>query len=186
MRKLLIAFACLCLCLAYQQKAYAVTVIGGMSVSTAVESPIHAGEEASLLIFFGYDGSVSSPFQGGFVKINSGDGQTKLFEFSDRVAGGVDRGTWLADFAYANPGTYQPTVNFSFLLWVSQVICTGTGCIRFEAPFSFSGSGDFEQVVVVKETPLPTALPLFASALIGGGVIAWRKKRKQKAEAIAA
>lgn len=36
------------------------------------------------------------------------------------------------------------------------------------------------------EVPLPAALPLFASALIGSGVIAWRKKRKQKAEAVAA
>jgi hypothetical protein len=36
------------------------------------------------------------------------------------------------------------------------------------------------------ETPLPAALPLFASALIGGGVVAWRRKRKQKAEPTAA
>jgi hypothetical protein len=34
--------------------------------------------------------------------------------------------------------------------------------------------------------PVPAALPLFATALIGGGVMAWRKKRKQKAEALAA
>lgn len=34
--------------------------------------------------------------------------------------------------------------------------------------------------------PVPAALPLFATALIGGGVIAWRKRRKQKAEPIAA
>ena len=34
--------------------------------------------------------------------------------------------------------------------------------------------------------PLPPALTLFASALIGGGVVAWRTKRKQKCEAIAA
>jgi hypothetical protein len=36
------------------------------------------------------------------------------------------------------------------------------------------------------EVPVPAALPLFASALIGGGVIAWRKRRKQKAEPLAA
>jgi hypothetical protein len=38
----------------------------------------------------------------------------------------------------------------------------------------------------VSEVPLPAALPLFASALIGGGVIAWRKRREQKAEPLAA
>jgi hypothetical protein len=36
------------------------------------------------------------------------------------------------------------------------------------------------------ETPLPAALPLFASALVGGGLMTWRRKRKQKAEALAA
>lgn len=34
--------------------------------------------------------------------------------------------------------------------------------------------------------PRPAALPLFASALIGGGVIAWRKRRKQRSEPLAA
>jgi hypothetical protein len=38
----------------------------------------------------------------------------------------------------------------------------------------------------VGQVPLPAALPLFASALIGGGVMAWRKKRKQKGEPLAA
>lgn len=38
----------------------------------------------------------------------------------------------------------------------------------------------------VSRVPLPPALSLFASALIGGGVIAWRRRRKQKAEPLAA
>ena len=32
--------------------------------------------------------------------------------------------------------------------------------------------------VSVAETPLPAALPLFATVLAGGGLIAWRRKRK--------
>ena len=38
----------------------------------------------------------------------------------------------------------------------------------------------------VSEVPLPAALPLFATALVGGGVVAWRKRRKEKTQALAA
>jgi hypothetical protein len=43
-----------------------------------------------------------------------------------------------------------------------------------------------EAVAAPLATPVPAALPLFASTLIGGGVIAWRRKRKRQAEAIPA
>jgi hypothetical protein len=33
--------------------------------------------------------------------------------------------------------------------------------------------------IVTMETPLPAALPLFGTVLAGGGLIAWRRKRKQ-------
>jgi len=44
----------------------------------------------------------------------------------------------------------------------------------------YEASLDIESVTVSpSEVPLPAAPRLFASALIGGGVIAWRKRREQ-------
>jgi hypothetical protein len=52
-------------------------------------------------------------------------------------------------------------------------------------PFSFSSDAVL-RVDAPSEVPLPAALPLFASALFGGGVMAWRNRRKEKASAAAA
>jgi len=46
---------------------------------------------------------------------------------------------------------------------------------------SFSGGGIFldgQFVTSASPVPLPAALPLFATVLAGGGLIAWRRKRK--------
>jgi len=51
----------------------------------------------------------------------------------------------------------------------------------------FSGSAlETFTIAEASTVPVPAALPLFASALIGGGVIARRKRHKQKAEPLAA
>ena len=54
---------------------------------------------------------------------------------------------------------------------------------------AFNGATDTPITFAAVESPvpLPAALPLFAAALIGGGgALAWRKKRKQKMETLAA
>jgi len=45
---------------------------------------------------------------------------------------------------------------------------------------SFSGSGG-TLTAQVSATPLPAALPLFASGLAAAGLVAWRKRRRQAA-----
>lgn len=40
--------------------------------------------------------------------------------------------------------------------------------------------------LVNSQVPVPAALPLFASALVGGGAIVWRKRGKKKTEALPA
>lgn len=46
--------------------------------------------------------------------------------------------------------------------------------------FSTTQTFDNFKIEAQSQVPVPAALPLFASAVIGGGVIAWRRKPKQK------
>jgi hypothetical protein len=123
---------------------------------------------------------------------------------------GLQVGTeYLLSFNYAiNPfGTPQPPYSFKVTLGDFAYTVTDANADprvswqNFSMAFIFGGSNnltftslqnspDGSQPVLdnvrLTATPLPAALPLFGTALIGGGIIAWRKKRKQKAEAIAA
>lgn len=58
-----------------------------------------------------------------------------------------------------------------------------TGNLSGWQPFS-SGAGSVGVQITVTETPLPAALPLFATVLAAGGLVAWRRKRKQAAAAV--
>jgi hypothetical protein len=51
----------------------------------------------------------------------------------------------------------------------------------FAGGFVLVGVGRSELGAPVATTPLPAALPMFASALAGAGFFRWMKKRKQKA-----
>ena len=81
------------------------------------------------------------------------------------------------------------------ILWDGFVYAVGTGTnaqfryasITHGGPGSLIQDGDNEingimglnaNFVPTSETPLPAALPLFATILAGGGLIAWRRKRK--------
>lgn len=81
------------------------------------------------------------------------------------------------------------------ILWDGFVYAVGTGTnstfryasITHGGPGSLINDGDNEingvmgldaNFVPVAETTLPAALPLFATILAGGGLIAWRRKRK--------
>jgi len=62
--------------------------------------------------------------------------------------------------------------------------CLGSNCLSSNAPYYMSGTFlvlDGPTTVASLEgtaTPIPAALPLFASALGGLGVLAWRRKQK--------
>jgi hypothetical protein len=51
---------------------------------------------------------------------------------------------------------------------------------NFQDAYAYLTTTELTVSPVVSETPLPAALPLFASALFGGGAIAWRRKRRQR------
>lgn len=68
-------------------------------------------------------------------------------------------------------------VSFIVITVYQGIMIPGTGCgcdaDQYVQTFYFSPAPD--------PVPLPAALPLFATILAGGGVIAWRKKRRKKA-----
>ena len=71
----------------------------------------------------------------------------------------------------------------------ASFVATGPTTLAFfngDLSTDYHSGLDNVSVTDVSAVPLPAALPLFASALIGGGVAAWRRKRKQRAEPIAA
>ena len=51
----------------------------------------------------------------------------------------------------------------------------------FEIAAEHGLSGDISISLVAEQTPLPAALPLFASGLGALGLLGWRRKRKQAA-----
>ncbi len=90
---------------------------------------------------------------------NTGDtwDQIDFGWFNTDLTGGGSAQLLFALGAFTTPGTYHV------------------------GPISFS---DDAVLTVSAEVPLPAALPLFASALIGGGVLAWRKRRQTKANRV--
>jgi hypothetical protein len=70
----------------------------------------------------------------------------------------------------------------SFLFAIGGFSPTQTGVVNY----LFNSSGMAYGELDVVATPLPAALPLFATVLFGGGAMAWRRKRKQAAEAVTA
>lgn len=73
----------------------------------------------------------------------------------------------------APPGTLTPTL-------------AGGGFATADGSLQFTGSNSLSFSANVGATPLPAALPLFASGLGGMGVFGWWKKRKDKRKSPAA
>jgi hypothetical protein len=56
-----------------------------------------------------------------------------------------------------------------------------SGCIVDPTPCNFAATSFFGTLTETSTTPLPTALPLFATGLGALGLLGWRRKRKAQA-----
>jgi hypothetical protein len=121
----------------------------------------------------------------------SGDSYTVSFYLADRVGSNYVANPVTVSFGGTNIGTYTPTSTSFQLFTATFTAASASGDLMFlAAPES---TGDFDtglDLVTVSAgtasaTPLPGALPLFASGLGALGLLGWRRKRKTAA-AIAA
>jgi hypothetical protein len=69
-----------------------------------------------------------------------------------------------------------------FLFFVSGALGAPGVYSNLGFPVNTPGFGNFAEATLTvsggSEVPLPAALPLFATVLAGGGLVAWRRKRK--------
>ena len=112
------------------------------------------------------------------VTINLGD--TVHWEFDNgsfpvEVESGATAGIFVSN------GTFQSTVSFDFTFSVAGFYP------YFDAVTGHAEEGAFGSITVLPAatTPLPAALPLFASGLGALGFFGWRRKRKNAAVAAA-
>ena len=156
----------------------AVSITADFSVSPNVAAP---NEQVELKLVIGLsDRYLSSecatcyilgPGNMGSATITDGQGNSSLFNIGDAVG---DVGRAIFDTNYTGPGNYLATYTAS-----GSIIgalgglpgYTGPG-ISLYFPYSFIGSAS------VLVTPLPAALPLFATGLGVLGLLGWRRKWK--------
>jgi hypothetical protein len=121
----------------------------------------------------------------------SGDSYTVSFYLGDRTNPSGTPYTAnpvTVSFAGTNIGTYTPT-SIDFQLFTATFTAnSGSGDLMFSAA---SAGGDLDtgldlvtvSAATASATPLPAALPLFASGLGALGLLGWRRKRKAQAAA---
>jgi hypothetical protein len=81
-----------------------------------------------------------------------------------------------------NMGTNPPAPDV-WTQYTFDVMATGTDTftLAFNDPASFDGLDNFSVTPEVASTPLPAALPLFATGLGALGFLGWRRKRRAEA-----
>jgi hypothetical protein len=108
-------------------------------------------------------------------------------------------------FAFQSPCfgcTSPPSTPFAFIQWCSTGAeksptdcgdslsmgdpASGTGTLPDYKYFTVAEYGEQLQIAIVASTPLPAALPLFATGLGAMGLLGWRRKRKNAAARAAA
>jgi hypothetical protein len=107
----------------------------------------------------------------GWVISNSSAGPPSFIKF-------IFNGVTYVDIA---PVLSQPWTRYSF-----NVIATGTDTLQLAFRNDPIDNGLDNFSVVTAETPLPAALPLFATGLGALGLLGWRRKRKSAAAIAAA
>jgi hypothetical protein len=80
---------------------------------------------------------------------------------------------------YPNPGTFSPQLEATGDVFVPGGFCTLEPCFTPVSFDIFSSAGDV--IVTAAATPLPAAIPLFATGLGALGLLGWRRKRKAQA-----
>jgi hypothetical protein len=151
-------------------------------------------------------GNYGAEFAGGSVTLYSGNGAQTQFDLG---SGGTSRNFSYA-FDYASPGTFAPSFMLSgsytekhdetvYLYDYAQTISVISskcrfpcvtyttklipvyGTTSFSDSHAFSYTGDQSFSVAPVATPLPSALPLYATGLGLIALLTWRKRRRAPA-----
>ena len=115
-------------------------------------------------------------FNGQTVTITDGQGNSSIFN----VGGGfTSTKTFVFDTAYSEPGSYHP--GFSGLIVVAGIAVPPPECLilPIHCPgITVMNGFDISGETTVYVTPIPAALPLFATGLGALGLLGWRRKKK--------
>src|SRR5258708_27899514 len=160
------------------------TVTTTQFINGIAQTPTTATESSS--IFASFPGSPAN-ITGGNYNIYDPDGVTLSDTYSSRIISfqniqtGVITTEFSASFFSDGNGTLTPLVAFAQSLietgdWQTVTtfsVLNATGAVADTVTVQFRSDG---------ETPLPAALPLFASGLGAMGLLGWRTKRKPAAD----
>jgi hypothetical protein len=178
-------------------------------IFTTSSDTITAGGEDVLklhLDLFADPGNYGAAFAGGLVTFYSGDGSSASFDLG---LGGTSRDFSYA-FSYPDPGSYTPSFtlsgsytqkydadvqvgSFPKTVLVSSKQCK-VPCFTYATTLipiyekrtfsdsqTFSGRGEASLTTDPVATPLPAALPLYATGLGLIALLSWRKRRRAAA-----
>jgi hypothetical protein len=169
--------------LAFVQPSFEAKAFSFTPEFTATPNPIIAGQSSTLrldVIVTGFLDNQDIQSVTGSITLFSGTGfsATDLFPIDINLGffGGYIRGEQDA-FLYPDPGIFS--ASYSFALSVVACVHNTTDCAT--APIAGSGGLDLVVNPVAAQTPLPAALPLFATGLGALGLIGWWRKRKAQA-----
>lgn len=155
----------------YVEDGYSVSAIGG----TVFGGQVFGNPVPSLVVgpFFG--GGVN-----GDIKVTFGGSAFTLTSFDLFGFGGT--GSYLVAGTLGGNAVFSSSNSFGPGFWLTVAGLSGSIdelIIRMTSPSVSNGSINLDNIVVnPASVPLPAALPLFATILAGGGLIAWRRKRK--------
>ena len=135
-------------------------------------------------------GYYNAQFIGGTATIYDGIGGSQSFSIG---SGGLNTRDFQLTSTYSNPGTFTPnftlSLTYSELYKLYQYQYTNCGffgsCYDVYGWTEYYGSRGVDMAdrtnLTVEPTPLPAALPLFATGLGVLGLLGWRRKRKAAA-----